>query len=375
MRCQNAGLLSVNLSAVETELITKLGDLIGELIERRERILNLSVGKTRVCEVVDELLILLFKLGQGFVRGFGIVCSAVIEPVKLVYCLIDGVLKLDKHIINFFVYERKILFCVLNIHDLLGDVYSLVADEVDRVVEGVVRALEGVDKCIVRGDELIDSPAVADEVVVYLLERVLEHLGRGIALNVGGEGVELVKQRFQNGGNVLFVDYFLDLITGRLYDLDGDGIGLLVLIEFYRRLVHIRVQEIVHIICKVGLDDNCGVVLSRIEILYGLVGIVEENKAKVFVVLNLVNQSLAHIDNVALGIHIVLIVGNDGNGNVPGFAVRIPKRIDVEPCIQGWQNKDRQYDEESEEILIQVPQVIFKNPENITHIGQYSCQT
>ena len=61
--------------------------------------------------------------------------------------------------------------------------------------------------------------------------------------------------------------------------------------------------------------------------------------------------------------------------NVPGFAVRIPKRIDVEPCIQAWQNKDRQYDEESEEILIQVPQVIFKNPENITHIGQYSCQT
>ena len=92
MRGEDAGLLSVRLRAVETKLVAKLCDLIGELVERSERILDLGVCKTRVGEVVYKLLVLLFKLRQRFFCGLCIGSSTVIEPVELVYGFVYGVL-------------------------------------------------------------------------------------------------------------------------------------------------------------------------------------------------------------------------------------------------------------------------------------------
>ena len=119
MRCENSCLLCVVKAAVEAKLIAQLSDLVGELVERSECVLNLCVCKTRVGEVVDKLLVLSFKLRKSRLCGFSILGTAVIEPVELVYCLVDRVLQLGEHAVDLVVYKRKILLCVFDIYYLL----------------------------------------------------------------------------------------------------------------------------------------------------------------------------------------------------------------------------------------------------------------
>ena len=119
MRCENSCLLCVGKAAVEAELVAQLSDLFSELVERCECVLNLGVCKSRVGEVVDKLLVLSFKLREGRLCGFRVLGAAVIEPVELVYCLVDGVLQLGEHAVDLVVYKRKIFLGVFYIYYLL----------------------------------------------------------------------------------------------------------------------------------------------------------------------------------------------------------------------------------------------------------------
>ena len=172
------------------------------------------------------------------------------------------------------------------------------------------------------------------KVVVYLFKGVFEHLGGGVALNISGESVELVKKGLHHRGNILLVDALLYLACRGLNYLDGDGVLLFVLIEGYGGIVHIRCEEIVHIICKVGLDNDCCVIVSGVYALDGLVGVVDENIAEGVVVLQLGDKLLADVDDLALRVHVVLIVADDGDLDLVYLAIGIPERVDIEPRVK-----------------------------------------
>ena len=362
----------VGKGAVETELLAQLGDLVNELIESAERIVKLVTRETRMLDVVDKLLILTLKLRQSLFCGLGIVDIAVVEPVELVYCLLHGILKSEQEIVHLFVEQSKVALRLLYVVYLIGNVDTLVADEVYGVAESVVGVTQGVYEGVVCLDKLIDGGVVAAEVVTDLYKRVLEELGGGVALNVGGEGVELAEQRFDDRLNVLLVDLRLDVVGSRLDYLDGDGVRLFVLIELYGGLEHIRREEIVHIICKVLFDYDRSVIGAVVNAVYRLVRIVEKDVADVIALTKLLNKLASHVDDVSVGVQVVLVVGNDRNFDVAGFAVRIPVSIDVEPRIERRQDADCYYNKESKKVPAQRVQVVAKDSEYITHIGQYS---
>ena len=118
MSCEHVDLICVG-RAVQTELIAQLGDLLGELVERGERVLDLGIGKARVSEIVYKLLILLFKLCKSLLCGFGVIGVAFIQPVELVDCLLDGFLQAEQHIVDLFVYKSEVGLGVFNIYYLL----------------------------------------------------------------------------------------------------------------------------------------------------------------------------------------------------------------------------------------------------------------
>ena len=69
-------------------------------------------------EIIDKLLILLFKLlesGRRFLRVAGIV----IQSIKLIDSLLNGILQVNEHIVDFLVYKSKVAFCAFKIGDLI----------------------------------------------------------------------------------------------------------------------------------------------------------------------------------------------------------------------------------------------------------------
>ena len=225
---------------VHAELLTKLSDLILDLVERRQCILGLTAGNARVGEVIYKLLILSFKLLERLLHGIGIL-TAVIEPVELINCLLYGVLQIGQQGIDLLIYESKVIFCALKIGNLLGNIYPLVAEQVDGVINGAVGIVQRADERIVRSDKLIDGIVILRKVPVNLGKRIFEHADGVVALNALGEGIELVKQRLDNGLYVRFVDQLFYIVARRLDDLDGDGIRFLVLIEIDGGAKHVLV--------------------------------------------------------------------------------------------------------------------------------------
>ena len=118
MGCEHIDLICVG-GVVETELITQLSYLLGELVERGERVLDLGIRQAGVGKIVYKLLILLFKLCKSLLGGLGVVGVAFIQPVQLVDGLLHGVLQAEQHIVDFLVYKREVGLGIFNIYYLI----------------------------------------------------------------------------------------------------------------------------------------------------------------------------------------------------------------------------------------------------------------
>ena len=123
------------------------------------------------------------------------------------------------------------------------------------------------------------------------------------------------------------------------------------MIEGYGGVVHIRCEEIVHIICKVRLDNDCGVIVSCVYALDGFVCVVDKYIAEGFIVLELGDKLLAYVDDSAFLVHVVLIVADDGDLHLVYLTVGVPERIDIEPRVKRGKERNGYDDRQSKEML------------------------
>ena len=231
----------------------------------------------------------------------------------------------------------------------------------DSVIDGVVGIVKGADEGVVGCNKLVYRIVILLKIPVDLCKGIFEHTHGGVTLNALGERVELAEQSFDNGLNILFVYALLDLVTGGLYDLDRNGIRLFVLVEVDGRAEHILFEEVVHIVCKIRLDDNGGIVFAGIEIIDRFVRIVKKYEAEMIIIFKLVNELIAYVDNITVVVHIVTVVTDNCNVDIAGFPVRIPESINIKPSVERRQKQYRQNNKKGEEMPRQSLQVMFEN--------------
>lgn len=75
----------------------------------------------------------------------------------------------------------------------------------------------------------------------------------------------------------------------------------------------------------------------------------------------------AHDHKFAITLGISFIHRNNRNRYRSRIAVRIPVRIDIKPCIQGWKHADCKCDQKRKLISPQPLHITFENPENSPH--------
>ena len=141
------------------------------------------------------------------------------------------------------------------------------------------------------------------------------------------------------------------------------------MIEVDGRAEHVLLEEVIHVICKVRLNYNGSVILAGVQIVDCLVGIIKEHKADLLVLLKLFNKLVADVYYLAVLVHIVTVITDNGNADISGLAIGIPEGINIEPSIKSGQKQYRQNNKEGEEVPRQCSEVVFENSKYITHTG------
>ena len=132
-------------------------------------------------------------------------------------------------------------------------------------------------------------------------------------------------------------------------------------------MYQIIVCKTVHSLTEILTDDDRSVIITTVYTIDRLILCLYELPANLVIFLQIVDNGITHDLKFTITSGISFIHRNNRNRYRSRIAVRIPVRIDIKPCIQGWKYTDCKRNQKRKLISPQSFHITFKNPENSPH--------
>ena len=132
-------------------------------------------------------------------------------------------------------------------------------------------------------------------------------------------------------------------------------------------MYQIIVRKTVHALTEILTDDDCCVIITAVDTVDRIILRLYKLPANLVIFLQIVDNGITHDHKFAITLGISFIHRNNRNRYRSRIAVRIPVRIDIKPCIQGWKYTDCKRNQKRKLISPQSFHITFKNPENSPH--------
>ena len=165
----------------------------------------------------------------------------------------------------------------------------------------------------------------------------------------------------------LFINTCLQRSFCCIRNLGSNWILLLIFIIGNRRMYQIIVRKTIHALTEILTDDDRSVIITAVDTVDRLILRLYKLPANLVIFLQIVDNGITHDHKFAITLGISFIHRNNRNRYRSRIAVRIPVRIDIKPCIQGWKYTDCKCDQKRKLISPQSFHITFKNPENSPH--------
>ena len=169
-------------------------------------------------------------------------------------------------------------------------------------------------------------------------------LSRVILCQLVGYIVGLIEYEAENGLKVFCLYGLLNIGRGRLSYLRRDRIPLLILVIGERRLfIEQSLLEVIHVVCEIVFEYNCGVVAARLHTRNSLISRIREAPSYLVVRLQIFTDLISHVD-VSSVIEIeARVTRSDSYLYAAGVGVRVAVGVDVDPRVQSRKHRNGHY--------------------------------